>query len=345
MDAKFFTNSEYQSLEKLYKLSPKNRLQTNAFNTADVEIVRIKKNYFLVSSTDSVAIEIHSGLYKNPETWGYLAIANSVSDLAASGAVPIGLLISSQWKVSHGEEIKDKVYLGMTKAMKNFKVPLLGGDSGSSDSTVLTVTVIGQTSRVPLSRCGVRPKDLVLSFGKHFGWGPALAFDFIMNKSRSKLEKKFRPKPCWQTINRFRKYFNASIDSSDGIYNSLTTLSAVNNLSFKIEISKIKLTPSIELFRREYSLPLEYFIESDLGDLQTLISISPKNYSLIKFKLPQHQVLASALKSTHSNTRQAILIKNTNYRSLSDVLIYFKMDYTKALKQWLKQFPSDKSYF
>ena len=130
MESPFFNKSEYRGLQSLYRHSPRNDQQTNSFNFSDVESIKLHQSQYLVTSMDSIAVEIHSGLYKNPRTWGYLAIANSVSDLAASGAKPLGILISAQWKKSHEGKIKNLVYSSMAKALKKFQVPILGGDSG-----------------------------------------------------------------------------------------------------------------------------------------------------------------------------------------------------------------------
>lgn len=340
MDSPFFKKIEYRGLKNLYDLSPRNALQSNSFNTSDVETVRIKKDHFIVTSTDSLAIEIHSGLYKLPETWGFLSIANSVSDLAASGAKPIGLLVSAQWKKTHSAAVKEKVYRTMAMAMRHFQMPLLGGDSGTSNETVLSTTVIGQSSVKPLSRQGVKPEDLIIGFGDFFGWGPALAYDFLRSNSENRLEKRFRPNPQWQVIFKFRKYFNASIDTSDGVFNSLETLSILNDLCLEIHTEGLFLNEKMDLFQKTYQLPIEYFIESDLGDLQTLVAISPKNYSAIKNLLPKHQLFAIAKK--HQSKGNVIYNKPERRKRfyLPHLLEKTNLNYSRALRLWLKQFPS-----
>ncbi|OYZ24233.1 MAG: hypothetical protein B7Y39_02065 [Bdellovibrio sp. 28-41-41] len=333
--------NEYDGLKKLYRSSPRNPRQLNSFNTSDTEVVRIKKDLFLASSTDSLAVEIHSGLYKQPETWGYLAVANSVSDLAASGAKPIGMLISAQWKNAHSGRVKTRVYAAVSKALKTFDIPLLGGDSGSSSQTVLTTTILGQGSTRPLTRLGIKPGDLVILFGNFLGTGPALAYDYLKHQSRNKWELQFRPSPNWKVTHKFRKYFKASMDTSDGIYNSLVTLAKLNNVSFKIDLEQIKLSPKSNSYRRQHSIPMQYFIESDLGDLQSCVALDSKTYNKIRSRLPTHQILARAEK----NKDQISCVKYSenhshiaNYMFLSDLLERKKFNYSLSLNLWLKQF-------
>ncbi len=341
MNSKFFEKLEYQGLKKLYSSSPRNVQQLNSFNTSDTEVVRLKKDLFLTSSTDSLAIEIHSGLYKNPETWGYLAVANSVSDLATSGAQPIGMLVSAQWKKEHTAQVKNTVYESIGKTLKKFDIPLLGGDSGSSNETVITTTILGQSVQRPLTRMGIKPGDLVILFGEFLGTGPALAYDYLKNQSRSKWERQFRPQPNWKVIHKFRKYFKASMDTSDGVYNSLATLAQINNVGFEIDLSKIKLSNKLNLYRFKNEIPIQYFIESDLGDLQTCAVVDSKVYQTIQSRLPFHQVLAQANRNL-SRVSYSDEIKNhsyiKNYLSLPYILEKKKFDYINSLNLWLKQF-------
>jgi thiamine-monophosphate kinase len=341
VETDFFNKKEYAGLAHLYKHSPKNRHQKNGFNTSDVETIKLSKNQFMVVSTDSIAVEIHSGLYQHPETWGYLAIANSVSDLAASGAEPIGMTISAQWKRQHNGKIKDQVYDSMAKALSRFKVPLLGGDSGSSDETVLTTTVLGQSKIKPLDRIGVRSGDLILLFGDFLGYGPAVAYDYLKNQRKGRLENIFRPLPKWQTLSKFRTYFSASIDTSDGIYNALDTLARLNNVAFPLDLNSFRFSSAIRRYQKKFNIPTEYFIESDLGDLQTCAAISPAAYAKVKRKLPRHQILAVAQKSS-SSSRSIHYVHSMSseksYASLPQILETNQLDYSLALEKWLDQF-------
>lgn len=338
MNSNFFHKNEYRALESLYRHSPRNPRQMNSFNSADVETIRLGRSKYLVTSTDTIAIEIHSGLYKDPQTWGYLAVANSVSDLAASGAKPIGILVSAQWEKAHQGKIQAAVYKSLSRALTHFQVPLIGGDSGSSGKTMLTTTVFGQTFLKPLSRIGVRPGDLILTFGDFTGFGPALAFDYLKFKNRNRLENFFRPCPSWQTINKFRKYFRASIDSSDGLHTALVTLAQVNEVHFMCDLAELRLTKAIQRYQKKYNIPIEYFFESDLGDLQSCVAISPRNYDLIKHSLPFHQKIAIATLPKPENRTISYKFQRSD-KTLLNLIEKNKDNYLPGLNQWLKQFP------
>lgn len=88
---------------------------------------------------------------------GYRAAAVNVSDLAASGAEPLALIVSlAAPSLEHAVEL----YEGIAEA----GVPVRGGDTTSAEHVLITVTALGRSERVP-GRAGARPGDLVVVTG------------------------------------------------------------------------------------------------------------------------------------------------------------------------------------
>src|SRR3954469_9458710 len=91
---------------------------------------------------------------------GYRAAAVNLSDLAASGADPDGLVVTL---AAPGDTELDDVlelYAGLAEA----GVPVIGGDTSASDRLVLSVTALGHSERVP-GRGGARPGDTLVVTG------------------------------------------------------------------------------------------------------------------------------------------------------------------------------------
>jgi len=91
---------------------------------------------------------------------GYRAAAVNLSDLAASGADPDGLVVTL---AAPGDTALDDVlelYAGLAEA----GVPVIGGDTSASDRLVLSVTALGHSERVP-GRGGARPGDTLVVTG------------------------------------------------------------------------------------------------------------------------------------------------------------------------------------
>jgi thiamine-monophosphate kinase len=91
---------------------------------------------------------------------GFRAAAVNVSDLAASGAEPLALLVSLGAPGSTLLEDVVELYEGLNEV----GVPVRGGDTTRAEQVLLSVTALGRSERVP-GRAGARPGDLVVVTG------------------------------------------------------------------------------------------------------------------------------------------------------------------------------------
>src|SRR5919109_2385521 len=91
---------------------------------------------------------------------GWRAAAVNLSDLAASGADPDGLIVSL---AAPGETRVEDV-LELYEGIAETSVPVLGGDTNAAESVVLSVTALGRAERVP-GRAGALPGDELVVTG------------------------------------------------------------------------------------------------------------------------------------------------------------------------------------
>jgi thiamine-monophosphate kinase len=91
---------------------------------------------------------------------GARAAAVNISDLAASGADPLALLVSLGLPSETEVESVLELYAGLNER----RVPVRGGDTTRADRVVLSVTALGRSDRVP-GRAGARPGDAVVVTG------------------------------------------------------------------------------------------------------------------------------------------------------------------------------------
>jgi thiamine-monophosphate kinase len=96
---------------------------------------------------------------------GFRAAAVNISDLSASGAEPLALVVTLAAPSLDGAIA---LYEGIAEA----GVPVRGGDTTKADSVVITVTALGRADRVP-GRAGARPGDLLVVTGPLGGAGAA----------------------------------------------------------------------------------------------------------------------------------------------------------------------------
>ncbi len=91
---------------------------------------------------------------------GFRAAAVNLSDLAASGATPDGLVVTLGAPPDTKLDDVLELYEGIAEA----GVPVVGGDTTRAGSVVLSVTALGRSERVP-GRGGARPGDLLVVTG------------------------------------------------------------------------------------------------------------------------------------------------------------------------------------
>ena len=91
---------------------------------------------------------------------GFRAAAVNLSDLAASGAEPEGLVVSLAARSDTALADVVELYEGLAEA----GVPVIGGDTCASDRLLLSVTALGRSDRVP-GRGGAVPGDALVVTG------------------------------------------------------------------------------------------------------------------------------------------------------------------------------------
>ncbi len=288
-------NREYREMKSLLSGLPRSRLQMNQLFTSDCEILKLKNSY-ICSSTDSLAEEIDIGLYRDPFTWGWMTVASSISDLAASGAQPLGILLANQWRYGTKKSLKDRYFLGVKKALRKMNVSLLGGDSGSALSHSHAGTILGASKRKPLTRLGVRPGDFAIVIGKKMGGlGPSLAFQLLFQKTSSlKLENQFRPQPNLSLAHKLMPYAKASIDTSDGIATCLDTIGQLNRVGFSLNWNPSWASPVALKFCEKAKLHPAMLIMGDHGDFQTVLFVTKSNLKRISKITQDYCVLGQA---------------------------------------------------
>src|SRR5438309_740927 len=91
---------------------------------------------------------------------GFRAAAVNLSDLAASGAAPEGLLVSFGAPAETRLEDVLELYAGIAET----GVPVVGGDTTAAAEVVVAVTAVGRAERVP-GRAGAQPGDVIVVTG------------------------------------------------------------------------------------------------------------------------------------------------------------------------------------
>ena len=158
--------------------------------------------------------------------WKLLAV--NLSDLAAKGAVPVGVLLG--YPLS--DEDWDAAFVaGLAEALKAFDVPLLGGDTVKAPR-VLSLTAIGRSAHAP-SRSGAKVGDTLYVTGVIGRAGLGLAGD------PEHLNAHRRPTPRLAEGQSLAPIATAMMDISDGLLIDAQRMANASNLALEIDLDAV----------------------------------------------------------------------------------------------------------
>ncbi len=205
--------------------------QINKLYEADAELIRpgVLGGEVLALTVDGLADEIQAGLYDDPYVIGWTAVNASLSDMAAVGAEPIGLLLQLQIPPGFEGSALEQLSRGIREACAYHHTWLLGGDTNHGRQLDVSITAIGKTSR-PMLRKGCQPGDALFCSG-YLGYGNAYAFAKIFQHQTLP----YRPLAKIRQGLLIKDFAACCIDTSDGLFPALAQLAEVNPYGFYLE--------------------------------------------------------------------------------------------------------------
>ena len=267
-----------ETLTQRFKRSP---LQLNSLQEADAEIVRLDPSgsTCLAITTDTIAEEISSGLYDDPFLIGWMTVMASMSDLAAVGATPIGILISETLPANLPAEWLSELQQGIAQACDACSSFVLGGDTNSGPQLILSGCAVGTTSQDRLlTRSGAQPGDRLYSTG-FLGLGNAFALEQFVKSRRSPDESiMYQPHARLTEGRTVAGLASCCMDTSDGALSTLDQLMRVNHVGFEIGPEpKALLHPAARVAAELSGLPSWLFLAGQHGEFELLFTISPRD--------------------------------------------------------------------
>jgi thiamine-monophosphate kinase len=193
----------------------------------------------LVLTHDVLAEGVHFLAGDPPEDVAWKLLAVNLSDLAAKGATPLGVLLGYPL----GEEAWNRAFVeGLGAALAAFNVPLLGGDTVAAPR-VLGLTAIGEAAGPVPSRGGALPGDGLWVTGTIGDSGAGLRAltgglprdDFLVARYR-------RPVPRIEAGRRLAPLVTAMMDVSDGLLIDALRLAEASGVGVAIELADLPLS-------------------------------------------------------------------------------------------------------
>ncbi len=201
----------------------------------------------LVLSSDMSIEGVHfQREWLQPVEIGWRAAAAAMSDLAAAGAQPIGVLASLGVPRNEGGLTED-IMAGVGEACAAVGAVVLGGDLSRADAITIDVCAVGSADD-PVGRGGARPGDSLWLTGQLGGARAALTMWQRHREPEAGARSAFaRPEPRvgagrWLAAHGAR----AMIDVSDGLAGDVGHIAARSGVRAIVSLDLLPLGPGVD---------------------------------------------------------------------------------------------------
>lgn len=190
----------------------------------------------LVLTHDMMAEGVHFLPGQDPADVAWKLVASNMSDLAAKGAEPVGVLLG--YMLGHDDA---RFLAGLEEALAHYKAPLLGGDtiSGKGGQT-MGLTAIGRATHRPVpSRGGARAGDALYLTGPV---GAAMiGFEALCSGSGDSLAYR-RPEALLAQGQALAPHITAMMDVSDGLLLDASRMARASRVTLQIDGAAVPIT-------------------------------------------------------------------------------------------------------
>lgn len=301
---------ENKIINDLTKSFLRSSKQLNKVHETDAEIIELENSpYNLAITIDTISEEIKTGLYSDPYQIGWMSVMVNMSDLAAVGASPLGIVISQIFPKEISKEYLDKIQNGINDACKKCGSFVLGGDTNFGDELIISGCAIGTVEKGKhLKRIGCKDRDKIYVTGivgngnafaaqKLLFQDSKLSFRTSLRERNLKADRRerflppvemtsrdedglieFYPEAKLDWRNILNKYSTSCIDTSDGVLSSLDQLMRLNNIGFRFRNDWCDtLDPTSKHLFTKNNLPLWLLLAGEHGEFELLFSIPEEN--------------------------------------------------------------------
>ena len=215
-----------------------------------------------VVTTDVLVDGVHfSDRTTAPEDVGWRAIAANLSDLAAMGAMPIGVTVGLSLPGTVTVEWVRRVYQGMGDCLQQYGGEIVGGDIVQSAQTMLAITAIGAVApqRV-LRRDRAQPGHVIVATGWHGAsraglellLRPDAAPALAKCDRQSFIQAHQRPIPRLDVVQQLTAWSDADVsaiaamDSSDGLANAVLYLCQASGVGARLQRDRLPIPSALK---------------------------------------------------------------------------------------------------
>ena len=188
----------------------------------------------LILTKDMMVEGVHWPAQQSLVDVAWKLVAVNLSDLAAKGAEPVGVMLG------YSLGVNDSAFLrGLEAALSAFDVPLLGGDTVACEGKrTFSLTAVGRATHTPVpSRKGAQVGDGVFLCGSV--GGAMMGFDALTGLSDADETPFTRPTPRLAEGRALAPVVSAMMDVSDGVLLDAWRMAEASETKFVIDSARV----------------------------------------------------------------------------------------------------------
>lgn len=255
----------------------------------DCALLKLSPNNELAISTDTLVADVHFPSLSNPFLIGQRALAVTVSDLAAMGAVPLAFTLALTLPSVNESWLKGFAE-GLSVKAQQCNISLIGGDTTKGPLSI-TITVLGEIPQgKALRRDGAKVGDLLCVSG-NLGEA-ASALPMVLGQippEQALLDQYWTPKPQLQLGMLLRDKATACLDISDGLVADCSHIAQASLVKIVIELDKLSCSTAMQSLYDEERC--QQFILTGGDDYQLAFTLPAMHLQPLLVQHPSIQII------------------------------------------------------
>jgi thiamine-monophosphate kinase len=253
----------------------------------DAALLKFRGKVFAITS-DIMFRSTHFPSRMKPQQIGRkIAVAN-LSDLAAVGAKPVGMLFSFGIPPNLELNFLKQIINGINSTCLEYNAPFVGGDTKKAKELTICGVGFGEVFGKPLRRCNARRGDVVAVTGEigNAFLGLMIAVGYREVGYEKLLDAFLNPtaRVAEGTAIANSKFRAAGMDVTDGLLFSAGEIARMSRVCLSLHSEKIPISKEAEEFAKKLKIGKELLLNAG-EDYELIITVAESNFKSLQRRI------------------------------------------------------------
>ena len=245
---------------------------------------------YLLITTDMISEHAHIPEKAKPWQVGWHIVAINLSDIAAMGGEPFGVVVALGLPDNYDVNSLEKMVEGMRSCASNFNTTILGGDTKEVKTLTLSGCAFGRVAKTEIMlRKGAKPGDVVAVTGE-LGSAASAYYTLKNNPDDEKAIKdlmEVHPRVKEGIALSKTGVVTACMDISDGLASSIHQLSILNDIAFQLDFNQVPVSNEAKAMSKKMNMPIEELAIYFGGDYELLVTLDREGLDIAQKALSE----------------------------------------------------------